>query len=774
MNRWLIQILICVIALTMVLSVGFAQKVRTIPQLQIVPLDSLKKLDSLQGAAGGKSLQTSPYWGGADANADTVTVTGVVMVKPGVLTYTLARYNIYVQDTTTGAVWGGLNVLTNDTSAQAQASGIAALDTGMVVTITGRILEFGSQNNSLTEMYHYSVSTPAYTSPPPISVGAVGNRPAAREITLATLAAGTLPHPSTGEPYEGMYVIVRNVTVIAVDYASGRFTFQDSLGNVGYTYDGSQWYTLRGHKISSSRYTPPPVGTRLSYIRGIVLPQTRSGTCGDYTIMPLYPGPREQTNSKYPGDIGIASFSPQITSIARFPSPPKRTDAVTVTWKVKNLNTGGKIDSSYFNYRIGFANPRWAKAKATATGGDSLYSATIPAANADTLVSYFVEAWGGGVYGSAPDSSKPNFYQIRQNGLTIRDVQYTPFVGGISGMLTDTVTVNGVIVADTTDIKQNLSGRPTLWMASAAGAWNGIPIFSALSGVIPDTLARGDSVAVTGIVTERGVSTNDSRTALQVLSFNVIKRGASVPAATSISISGSGSVSYQDANRPLKGASPFEQWESVLVKLPTCYVNMLNADNAATGSTSNFGEFFVSTTKGATTTAFGLRVNDDGTNNYYCDTTVAYQTSWRSAHPLSPPKNKLIPIGATITSLTGIMTYSNGEYKLEPRKNDDYGTITSVTYQVADVVPTSFELSQNYPNPFNPTTTIRYMVPMAGKVSLKVYNLLGQVVETLVDQQQSAGSFVVVFNASRLSSGTYFYKLETDKYSVTKKMMLLK
>jgi hypothetical protein len=775
MNRWLIQILICVIALTMVLSVGFAQKVRTIPQLQIVSLDSLKKLDSLQGATGGKSLQASPYWGGADANADTVTVTGVVMVKPGVLTYTLARYNIYVQDTTTGAVWGGLNVLTNDTSAQAQASGIAALDTGMVITITGRILEFGSQNNSLTEMYHYSVSTPAYTSPPPISVVGAGNRPAAREISLSTLAAGTLPHPSTGEPYEGMYVIVRNVTVISVDYTSGRFTFQDSLGNVGYTYDGSQWYTLRGHKISSSRYTPPPVGTKLSYVRGIVLPQTRSGTCGDYTIMPLYPGPREQTNSKYAGDIGIASFSPQITSIARYPSPPKRTDAVTVTWKAKNQNTGGKIDSCYFSYRVGFGNPRWTKAKATVTSGDSLYSATIPAANADTMICYFVESWGGGVYGSAPDSSKPSFYQIRQAGLTIRDVQYTPFPGGLSGMLTDTVTVNGVIVADTTDIHQNLSGRATLWMASAAGAWNGIPIFSALSGVIPDTLVRGDSIQVTGIVTERGVSSNDSRTSLQVLSFSVVKRGVTVPAATTIGISGSGSVSYQDANRPLKGASPFEQWESVLVKVGvTSYVNMMNADNSASTGTSNFGEFFISTTKGFTTTAFGLRVNDDGTNNFYCDTTVAYQTSWRSAHPTSPAKNRLIPVGAAISSLTGIMTYSNGEYKLEPRKNDDFGTVTAITYQVANVVPTSFELSQNYPNPFNPSTTIRYLIPTGGKVSLKVYNLLGQVVETLVEQQQSAGSYVVVFNAARLSSGTYFYKLETDQYSVTKKMILLK
>ncbi|MCX6143203.1 MAG: T9SS type A sorting domain-containing protein [Ignavibacteriales bacterium] len=270
------------------------------------------------------------------------------------------------------------------------------------------------------------------------------------------------------------------------------------------------------------------------------------------------------------------------------------------------------------------------------------------------------------------------------------------------------------------------------------------------------------------------MSSIDSRTALQVTSFTLVKRGVPVPAATSIGSSGSGSVSYQDANRPVKGASPFEQWESVLVKLPTAYVNMMNADNAAATGSGNYGEFFISTTKGATTTAYGLRVNDDGTNNYYCDTTVAYQTAWRSAHSISPPKTKLIPVGATIASLTGILTYSNGEYKLEPRKNDDFGVITAITYQVGNAVPTSFELSQNYPNPFNPSTTIRYMLPMSGKVNLRVYNLLGQVVETLVEQQQNAGAYVVVFNASRLSSGTYFYKLETDQYSVTKKMMLLK
>jgi hypothetical protein len=253
-----------------------------------------------------------------------------------------------------------------------------------------------------------------------------------------------------------------------------------------------------------------------------------------------------------------------------------------------------------------------------------------------------------------------------------------------------------------------------------------------------------------------------------------------VPAATTIGMSGAGSISYQDFNRPVDGALPFEQWEGVLVTTPIVYVNIMNADNTAGTATSNFGEFFVSTTKGISTTTFGIRVDDNGCNTFYVDTTSGTTAGyrffrWLTDHPYgSPLKTKLIPVGAAISSLTAIMDYGFGEYKLEPRKDADFGTITAVTYQVEGAVPKEFELSQNYPNPFNPSTTIRYSLPVAGKVTLRIFNLLGQVVETLVDQQQNTGSYVVVFNASRLSSGTYFYKLETDQYSLTKKMLLLK
>lgn len=91
-----------------------------------------------------------------------------------------------------------------------------------------------------------------------------------------------------------------------------------------------------------------------------------------------------------------------------------------------------------------------------------------------------------------------------------------------------------------------------------------------------------------------------------------------------------------------------------------------------------------------------------------------------------------------------------------------------------DEIPTGYDLSQNYPNPFNPTTTIRFSVPVEGMVSLKVYNMLGQEVETLLDSYKGAGTYQVTFDASKLSSGVYTYTLNTEKNSISKKMLLVK
>jgi hypothetical protein len=88
--------------------------------------------------------------------------------------------------------------------------------------------------------------------------------------------------------------------------------------------------------------------------------------------------------------------------------------------------------------------------------------------------------------------------------------------------------------------------------------------------------------------------------------------------------------------------------------------------------------------------------------------------------------------------------------------------------------PAVFSLRQNYPNPFNPSTTITYQVPSAGHVMLSVYDLLGRVVATLVDERKEAGSYAVRFDGRALSSGVYIYRLTAGQYIQTRKMVLTK
>ncbi len=89
-------------------------------------------------------------------------------------------------------------------------------------------------------------------------------------------------------------------------------------------------------------------------------------------------------------------------------------------------------------------------------------------------------------------------------------------------------------------------------------------------------------------------------------------------------------------------------------------------------------------------------------------------------------------------------------------------------------IPVEFNLSQNYPNPFNPNTKISYSIPLPGFVTLKVYDVLGKEVATLINENKNAGNYIVEFNAENLTSGVYFYKLETNGFSAIRKMILMK
>jgi hypothetical protein len=98
---------------------------------------------------------------------------------------------------------------------------------------------------------------------------------------------------------------------------------------------------------------------------------------------------------------------------------------------------------------------------------------------------------------------------------------------------------------------------------------------------------------------------------------------------------------------------------------------------------------------------------------------------------------------------------------------------TSFTEKLGTVL-NGFEVYQNYPNPFNPETKIKFSVPTASKVKLKLYDTAGKEILTLIDEEKQKGVYEYKFNASSLPSGIYFYNISIGSYSVTKKMALLK
>ena len=99
---------------------------------------------------------------------------------------------------------------------------------------------------------------------------------------------------------------------------------------------------------------------------------------------------------------------------------------------------------------------------------------------------------------------------------------------------------------------------------------------------------------------------------------------------------------------------------------------------------------------------------------------------------------------------------------------------TSITLEPQVGIPDNFALSQNYPNPFNPSTTIAFNLPKASRVTLKVFNVLGEEVATLVSDRLSSGSYSYAWNASGLASGIYLYILKAEGFLQTRKMILTK
>ena len=118
---------------------------------------------------------------------------------------------------------------------------------------------------------------------------------------------------------------------------------------------------------------------------------------------------------------------------------------------------------------------------------------------------------------------------------------------------------------------------------------------------------------------------------------------------------------------------------------------------------------------------------------------------------------------------------SSGKIRIGTHGRGVYETsLVTGVIDYSSEVPGSFKLLQNFPNPFNPSTNVRYAIPQSGPVQLKVFDVLGKEIATLVEENQSAGTYTVAWNAGNLASGIYYYQLRAGSFSQTRKMMLVK
>lgn len=686
---------------------------------QTYPLVTLQDIQRVPDSLFGVSDPPSPLQG------DTVRVRGVVMVRPVVDPATDrrrviaagARWHTYLMDENRN-VFGGIALLQQDTSLANHNTFFDLVDTAQVVEFTGVITEFNT-----TTQFDILVN-PAV----PVNViSQLPQRPAPLELQMTDfMENGQLK--LSAEQYEGMYVVIRNVISSDRNTSNGTFKINDGQGNSMFMYDQSGYFTTRAHRLTGlTTYQPPNDGSAIEYIRGVI--QTRTD---GYYITPMYPG-----------DIMISATPPNITNIRRDAPTVSPNQAVVVSSRVIDLD--GFVTSAKLHYSTG-ANQNYVLNMTRSVADSNIFQATIPGVTSDSaIVSYYVVATDNSnrMAVNPTDTVRSKyFYLVLNRPLTIKDIQYSPFGGNFGGYTAYKVTVSGVVTSDTSDIPGFGSTALRVHMQDGTGPWSGIQI----NGATALNLRRGDNVTVSGTVIE-----DFSYTRIDTISQIVVNSSNNpLPAAVE--------VTTRTIGTQPSGTVNAEQYEGVFIKYKNVTVTDDNADGNS-GTVNNFGEIMVADTSGINT-----RVElQDGNHKYH--------NLWDSTFASNPGLVRVLQ-GSSMTELAGVLYFSFSNYKLTPRKDDDFtGFVTDVneSYTVSD-----YSLNQNYPNPFNPATTISYNLKTAGHVKIHVYNTLGQLVTTLVDFEQTPGEYKVIFDASKLASGLYMYQMTVDNFVSTKKMILIK
>jgi|WetSurMetagenome_2_1015567.scaffolds.fasta_scaffold15356_4 plastocyanin len=195
--------------------------------------------------------------------------------------------------------------------------------------------------------------------------------------------------------------------------------------------------------------------------------------------------------------------------------------------------------------------------------------------------------------------------------------------------------------------------------------------------------------------------------------------------------------------------------------------------------------FCISTFSFATTRTINVQNFSFGPDNLNASVGDTIKWVWVSGSHTTT--STTIPLAATswdelITSSNTSYSYiitASGTYNYKCTPHEGMGMVGVINVLTSSIsrnesTALTYTLKQNYPNPFNPTTNINFSIPKSGLVNITIYNEIGKEVETIVNQNLTEGSYTINYDASKLSSGIYFYRIKAGEFGETKKMLLIK
>ncbi len=568
---------------------------------------------------------------------DTVRVRGIVMV-PGGQAQSASGRQVWIRSLdgdgpfkNIGIRFGGGNVPTTPTDLQTVLPG----DT---LEVTGLVQEFNGTSTT-------NPTNDGETQINPLADGVRnigdGTGPAPTAVLLPNVGIlndnQRLNNLTTGEQVEGAFVEIQNVTVTAIN-AFGTpvrytFTVQDAQGNKVEVSD--RFLAAR----TAGGFVPPAVGDQFNSIRGIVIHSKNrcqgTGTNNrGYEIHPF-------NASHY---VRGAS-SPSIGGLTRLPIQPCSRVNTSIT---ATITDDGSIASATLVYTISGGAPQQVAMTAT---GSNIYTAAIPGQADGTLVTYYIRAVdNAGNVSISPSADAPAFFTSRCGGPSVRDLQFTPFSNGNSGYNQLAVdSVRGVVVSTTADLNSIYIITP------GATEWGGIWL---VGGATIATLNRGDEVLVAGQVQERG-----GMTCINVTSATVLRSN----------------VTFAPIDLATTALSPYdfalnEKYEGMLVRVnqpQPLFVVDSNHTGTSTNPTANFGEWRVGPDVLDPNSGVIVQTANFGGSNYGSKN-VSFISGRRWISALNPGVTPIIvQDGDRLQSITGLVYFSFGNFKLLPRNTAD-------------------------------------------------------------------------------------------------------